>query len=127
MSHRSQQIKKWNLNEPGNIICRFVLQSKEQGYLTSGDFFILDNASAHCSQGILDMMYDLLKAANVRLVFLPKYSPEKNPCEKCFNFIKGQLRHYRGDSCPLWMEIAMAVAQIEPHHLFKFYQKCIQS
>lgn len=85
----------------------------------------MDNASVHCAQEVVDLVYDLLKATGVQLVFLPKYSPELNPCEKCFNFIKGYLRNYRHDGEPLWLEIGIAVAEIEPHHLYEFYRKCI--
>lgn len=92
--------------------------------MVSGDILIVDNASIHGGQEIIDLLYDLLTAANVKLVFLPAYSPELNPCEPCFGYIKEYLRWYRDASQPLWKELAMAVSLIDHKDLHKYYAKC---
>lgn len=98
----------------------------QDGYLVEGDTFVIDNASVHCGHEVLILINDLLKAANIRLVYLPTYSPELNPCELCFNVIKGQLRSYRDNRQPLWLQLASAAALISESDLYSFYKKSIR-
>lgn len=56
--------------------------------LKKGDCFILDNASVHKVNGILQPLID--KGVNV--VFLPAYSPDFNPIELAWSKVKARLR-----------------------------------
>jgi hypothetical protein len=105
---------------------RFVFWCVQDGYLEEGDIFIVDNASVHCGQEVLLLIDNLLKAARVKLVFLPTYSPECNPCELCFNFIKCELRTYRDTTQPMWLQLGSATALITNEHMHKFYAKCLE-
>ena len=52
---------------------------------------IMDNASFHKSVKIRD----LIESAGVELLYLPKYSPDLNPIEKCWRPLKIQIQKAR--------------------------------
>jgi len=49
---------------------------------------IMDNCQIHH----VEEVEDLCQAHGVRLVYLPPYSPDLNPIEECFSFIKAYIR-----------------------------------
>lgn len=59
----------------------FVLMVVQKGELRRGDFLVCDNASIHGGQDSIELLDKLCTAAGVKIVFLPSYSPELNPCE----------------------------------------------
>lgn len=58
--------------------------------LKQNSVIILDNASYHRSQQLID----LFASHNCVLLFLPPYSPDLNPIEKLWGTIKQHLRNY---------------------------------
>lgn len=56
--------------------------------LTSGDVVVMDNLPAHKVAGIKE----LIEACGAKLIYLPPYSPDLNPIEKCWSKIKTYLR-----------------------------------
>ncbi|KIK01714.1 hypothetical protein K443DRAFT_98091, partial [Laccaria amethystina LaAM-08-1] len=50
---------------------------------------ILDNCHIHHIEGVAEMC----KERYYLLVYLPPYSPDLNPIEECFSFIKHYIRH----------------------------------
>lgn len=48
----------------------------------------MDNASIHH----VDAVRDLIEGAGARLLFLPPYSPDLNPCEGVFSQIKSMMK-----------------------------------
>ncbi len=56
--------------------------------LTAGQVLILDNASFHKSKE----SEKLIKAAGCKILFLPPYSPDLNPIEKCWANIKTRVK-----------------------------------
>lgn len=56
--------------------------------LSTGDIVIMDNLPAHKVAGIRD----LIEAKGAKLIYLPPYSPDLNPIEKCWSKIKTYLR-----------------------------------
>ena len=56
--------------------------------LRPGQVVILDNLSAHKSEGARTAV----EAAGARLLFLPPYSPDFNPIELAFAKVKARLR-----------------------------------
>ncbi len=56
--------------------------------LSRGDIVIMDNLPAHKVAGIKE----LIEAREARLIYLPPYSPDLNPIEKCWSKIKTYLR-----------------------------------
>jgi transposase len=66
------------------------------GWLQDGDLLIVDNATVHFGEGSRDELLRLLMDNSIQYLFIPTYSPELNPCELVFSFIK---KHIRLDSC----------------------------
>lgn len=56
--------------------------------LSEGDVVVMDNLSAHKVSGVRE----LIESRGAKLVFLPPYSPDMNPIEKCWSKIKTYLR-----------------------------------
>jgi len=56
--------------------------------LRPGDIAILDNLGSHKSKAVRQT----IRAAGVRLLFFPKYSPDLNPIEQVFAKLKHLLR-----------------------------------
>ena len=51
---------------------------------------ILDNCSSHHTQEVKD----IVQQARILLMFLPVYSPDLNPIEEAFSFVKQYLRQH---------------------------------
>jgi transposase len=56
--------------------------------LQAGDVVVMDNLSAHK----IKLVRELIEAQGARLIYLPPYSPDLNPIEKCWSKIKTYLR-----------------------------------
>ncbi len=56
--------------------------------LHTGDVVVMDNLPAHKVAGIKE----LIEARGAKLIYLPPYSPDLNPIEKCWSKIKTYLR-----------------------------------
>lgn len=56
--------------------------------LKAGDCVVMDNLPAHKVKGIKE----LIEATGAQLIYLPPYSPDLNPIEKCRSKIKTYLR-----------------------------------
>jgi transposase len=56
--------------------------------LEQGDVVVMDNLPAHKVSGIREM----IEGAGAKLIYLPPYSPDLNPIEKCWSKIKTALR-----------------------------------
>ncbi len=56
--------------------------------LKAGDVVVMDNLPAHKVAGIKQ----LIEATGAELIYLPPYSPDLNPIEKCWSKIKTYLR-----------------------------------
>ena len=56
--------------------------------LEAGDVVVMDNLPAHKVVGIKE----LIEERGAKLIYLPPYSPDLNPIEKCWSKIKTYLR-----------------------------------
>ena len=56
--------------------------------LAAGDVVVMDNLSAHKVKRVRE----LIEAVGAKLIYLPPYSPDLNPIEKCWSKIKTYLR-----------------------------------
>ena len=56
---------------------------------------IMDNCSIHH----IEHVTTLIEEAGILLLFLPPYSPDLNPIECVFGFVKGYLKEYEHISC----------------------------
>jgi transposase len=57
------------------------------------------------------------------LVFLPAYSPELNPCELIFGYVKNKLR--REGIQNLLDDAIIAFDSVELEMMINFYRKCL--
>lgn len=62
--------------------------------------------------------------AQVRLLFLPAYSPELNPAECLFGIVKTYLRNHR-TSRPFLAELVDAFAHITWQNVADSYRHCL--
>lgn len=56
---------------------------------------VMDNASFHCKNKLYELCKDANK--NLRLIFLPPYSPELNPIEKYWAILKRKVKKFIKD------------------------------
>jgi transposase len=71
---------------------KFIARAIVDKYLARGDILICDNATVHDSAEILETLVMVLELLGIKLVYLPAYSPEFNPCELIFAQVKSYLR-----------------------------------
>lgn len=62
--------------------------------LRAGDVVVMDNLSAHKVKGVREA----IESCGARLLYLPPYSPDLNPIEKCWSKIKTYLRQAKARS-----------------------------
>jgi transposase len=67
--------------------------------LIAGQTVILDNASFHKSQNIIDK----IEAVGAKVLFLPPYSPHINKIEPQWSVLKSRLRKHK-QSCPDFLQ-----------------------
>jgi hypothetical protein len=114
----------WGAHDLPAALCTALLTSVSSQHLVRGDVLVVDNSSLHHDSDIEDELYALLDARAIRLVYLPTYSPELNPCELCFGRAKRYLRDERGHDA-FDVEVARGFARIDAAMVFSFYKKCI--
>lgn len=89
--------------------------------LRSGQVVILDNLSAHKSEGARTAV----EAAGARLLFLPPYSPDFNPIELAFAKVKAGLRTAAARTPEgLFAATAVAIDAISTTDARSFYAHC---
>lgn len=86
-----------------------------------GDIVVLDNLRPHHAPAVRQ----LIEAQGAQLVFLPPYSPDLNPIEPCWSFVKHQLRklgHRTVDK--LKAGIRNAFLRVRSTHLANWFTHC---
>lgn len=99
----------------------FILRAILAGYLVPGDILICDNASIHHGQDTISQVQDLLDSVGISFVSLPTFSPELNPCELVFNFVKGKIYRTLERKESLQIEIEEHLSKLTPQQLLKMY------
>ena len=67
---------------------RFVLYCSVKRILHRGDTLVLDNAAVHRASNIRSNLDAIMNKVGCRILFMPTYSPELNPCELVFEQAK---------------------------------------
>lgn len=96
-----------------------------RGALEAGDVLILDNARVHDSVAIQEDLADL-EAGGVRIIYLPAYSPELNPCELVFGQADRYMRNYRKGPGDFMLHLAKAFAQVSHTNVVNYYDHCLR-
>jgi transposase len=104
----------------------YVYSLLVSGFIGRGDYLLCDNAPIHKAAEITAHLDTALNAAGVRLIYIPKYSPELNPCELVFSKAKSELRYRRGNQ-PFATEIMRAFSAVTARDLVRFYIESIDA
>lgn len=89
--------------------------------LRPGQRVVWDNLSVHQSVDA----FDLIKAADCEVVFLPPYSPDFNPIEQAFSKLKAHLRRANQRTVDgLWEAIGHGLDQITAKDARGWFQHC---
>lgn len=89
--------------------------------LKPGDMVIADNLSSHKIAGIRLA----IEAGGASLVYLPPYSPDLNPIEKCFSKLKALLRKMAARTAEtLWKGIGEILDSLTATECLHYFQSC---
>lgn len=89
--------------------------------LQPGQVVIMDNLAAHKVVGVRER----IEAAGAQLLYLPPYSPDFNPIEKCWSKIKQLLRSAKARTREvLEAAVAEALAAITPQNASAWFSHC---
>jgi transposase len=125
----------YNIREDTNTAIDFasVIEALlEEKYLVPGTFLIMDNAAVHNDNPQTERVFDRLKEEGIWVRRLPTYSPELNPCELVFAFLKNTLRTAprrqevdgRLVDIPFEDRLKAVLKTVSRETVSKFYDKC---
>jgi transposase len=97
------------------------LRTQLKPNLADDDILLLDNSSVHKSKLVIDTLND----CNIRYLFLPRYSPDYNPIEYLWSFMKSVLRKLKARSHEKLNEaIAFALNIIPLEYIEHWFNHC---
>lgn len=89
--------------------------------LREGDVVVMDNLGVHKAAGVREA----IEAAGASLLYLPPYSPDLNPIEKCWSKIKTALRAAAARTREaLDQEITAAIAAVTSGDAAGWFRSC---
>ncbi len=89
--------------------------------LQAGQVVVMDNLSSHKVAGVRE----LIEAAGAELLYLPPYSPDFNPIEKCWAKLKQHLRSLKARSLDsLQQAITDAIPTISKDNARAWFRYC---
>ena len=77
------------------------LETRLLPVIPKGAVIIMDNASPHKKNTLLDIVEEAVS----KIIFLPKYSPDLNPIEHFWANMKNHLRNYAKNFESLWQAL----------------------
>jgi transposase len=101
-----------------------IVGAIEKKILNEGDTLILDNASIHCSNYNSELIDYILSIHNIKIYFLPTFSPEYNPCELIFGFIKNKIYKHGIEQGSIKNKIIESLNFLTQQNIINFYNKC---
>lgn len=85
------------------------------------DVVVMDNLAAHKVAAVGEK----IRATGARLLYLPPYSPDFNPIEKCWSQLKQYLRAAKERTVPgLEQALTAALAALTPDQSAAFFRHC---
>ena len=89
--------------------------------LKPGQIVVMDNLSSHKVAGVSELIH----AAGAELLYLPPYSPDFNPIEKCWSKLKQKLRSLKARTLDaLETAVAVAIPDISPQNAQAWFKHC---
>ena len=112
------------LSVPGAIAGETMLFCVEEllaPTLNRADIVVMDHNPIHK----LAEMEDAIAAAGAWVLFLPPYSPDLNPIERCWSKVKSRLRSLKPRTLPdLFDALGQAFSTITPHNSLSWFAHC---
>ncbi len=94
---------------------------KLKSHLADDDILLMDNSSVHKSKLVLDT----LRENNIKYLFLPRYSPDYNPIELLWSYMKGVLRKFKAKTREkLDDAINFAFDSVSPLYIKHWFEHC---
>ena len=89
--------------------------------LRPGQVVVMDNLSAHKVEGVRQR----IEAVGAELLYLPPYSPDFNPIEKCWAKVKQSLRSAKARTLEVLQDaVAQALTCITPQNASAWFAHC---
>jgi transposase len=89
--------------------------------LQPGQIVVMDNLGAHKVDGVAE----LIRQTGASLMYLPPYSPDLNPIEKCWAQIKQRLRALKARSLPSLQDaLADALGTLSSQNAAGYFKHC---
>ena len=89
--------------------------------LQPNDVVVMDNLAAHKVEGVRG----LIAARGAQLLYLPPYSPDFNPIEKCWAKVKQLLRGAKARSLPaLETAVTHTLSAVTPQNIQACFRHC---
>lgn len=89
--------------------------------LQPGDVVVMDNLGAHKVEGVRA----LIEARQAQLLYLPPYSPDFNPIEKCWAQVKQRLHAAKARSLFfLQQSLSEALSVVTPQNIQAYFRHC---
>jgi len=86
--------------------------------MSKGEILLLDNSSVHKSK----LAIDTLKECGIQYIFLPRYSPDFNPIEYMWNFMKSILRKLKARTRKALEDaINLALTSVSLEYIFDWF------
>lgn len=103
------------------LVFESYIESELAPTLKRGDIVIMDNLSAHKSEKARLS----IEARGARLEFLPPYSPDLNPIEKCWSKVKTALRSAKARTFEALLDaLRDALRAITPQDALAWFAHC---
>ncbi|KAM9991000.1 hypothetical protein ACTFIY_007052 [Dictyostelium cf. discoideum] len=104
----------------------FLGELLKDGFFEVGSILILDNAPIHGGVDALPFIYELFESYGCYIAFLPTYSPELNPIELLFGFIKNKFYNSRTFSKEKFLDqLTRVIGSVPPEVIKTFYKKSL--
>jgi len=107
--------------------CKFVVKAVNEGFLVPGDVLVCDNAKVHKAAFVTLELNAWLAERSITIVYLPTYSPELNPCEMVFGFVKNSLRTSRNSENTFFDEVNERFHAISHDGMERFFMHCLRA
>lgn len=107
----------------------FVRDLIKTGRLSSEDFLIFDNAAVHTRNDETEALFATLELHGITARRLPTYSPELNPIEMVFGYIKNRLRSGNSTLSTMSFQdrLQEAIGSISVALVRSFFVKCLRA
>ena len=108
-------------------LCWVVVVVVNKHLLIIDDVIVCDNAKVHKSPFMTLELNAWLAARSITIVYLPTYSPELNPCEMVFGFVKNSLRTSRNSENTFFDEVNERFHAISHDGMERFFMHCLRA